>query len=120
MMTNSFGNQKYMQPMGRLKACTRGTLIFFLLSFGWVGGSLGGGGGAVDGVRGGIFSFSLCSQHFPFKFPICSQSSQCVPNSTSLYSVCFAQSPPLLACIGGPKGEALNLSIESSILREPA
>jgi hypothetical protein len=36
-----------------------------------------------------------------------------VPNSTSL---CFAQSPPLLTYIGGPKGEALHLSIESSIL----
>jgi hypothetical protein len=28
----------------------------------------------------------------------------------------FAQSPPLLTYIGGPKGEALHLSIESSIL----
>jgi hypothetical protein len=29
--------------------------------------------------------------------------------------VCFAQSPPLGTYIGGPKGEALHLSIESSI-----
>ncbi len=28
----------------------------------------------------------------------------------------FAQSPPLLNSIGGPKGEALHLSMESSIL----
>jgi hypothetical protein len=31
--------------------------------------------------------------------------------------ICFAQSPPHLTYIGGPKGEALHLSIESSILR---
>ncbi len=29
--------------------------------------------------------------------------------------ICFAQSPPLFSYIGGPKGEALHLSIESSI-----
>ena len=29
--------------------------------------------------------------------------------------ICFAQSPPLLTYIGGPKEEALHLSIESSI-----
>jgi hypothetical protein len=29
--------------------------------------------------------------------------------------ICFAQSPPLLTYIGGPKGEALHLSIESSV-----
>jgi hypothetical protein len=29
--------------------------------------------------------------------------------------ICFAQSPPLFTYIGGPKGEALHLSIESSI-----
>ncbi len=62
----------------------------------------------MEGVGGGFFSFSLCSQHVP----------KCVPNSTSLYPICFAQSPPLLACNGGPKGEALNLSIESSISGE--
>jgi len=31
--------------------------------------------------------------------------------------ICFAQSLPLLPYIHGPKGEALHLSIESSILR---
>jgi hypothetical protein len=30
--------------------------------------------------------------------------------------ICFAQSPPLLTYRCGPKGEALHLSIESSIL----
>jgi len=30
--------------------------------------------------------------------------------------ICFAQSPPLLTYIGGAKGKALLLSIESSIL----
>jgi hypothetical protein len=30
--------------------------------------------------------------------------------------ICFAQSPPLLTYIGGPKGEAFHLSIESTIL----
>ncbi len=30
--------------------------------------------------------------------------------------ICFAQSPPLLTDIGRPKGEALHLSIESSML----
>jgi len=29
--------------------------------------------------------------------------------------ICFAQSPPLFSYIGGPKVEALHLSIESSI-----
>jgi hypothetical protein len=33
--------------------------------------------------------------------------------------ICFAQSPPLLTYIGGPKPEALHLSMESSILGEP-
>jgi hypothetical protein len=30
--------------------------------------------------------------------------------------ICFSQSPSLLTYIGGPKGEALHLAIESSIL----
>jgi hypothetical protein len=30
--------------------------------------------------------------------------------------ICFAQSPPLLTYLGGPKGEAVHLSIKSSIL----
>ncbi len=41
-----------------------------------------------------------------------------VPNITSLNHICFAQNPPILTYIGGPKGEALHLSIKSSILEE--
>ncbi len=60
----------------------------------------------------------------PFKFPICSLSSQCCspsvfPIAPRFNPICFAQSPPLLTYIGKPKGEALHLSIESSILGEP-
>jgi len=33
--------------------------------------------------------------------------------------ICFAQSFALLTYVGAPKGEALHLSIESSILGEP-
>ncbi len=72
----------------------------FLLSF---GGETGGGG------RGRFFSFFLCSNRFamcsPWVFPI----------APCFNPICFAQSPPLLTYIGGPKGEALHLSIESSI-----
>ncbi len=43
---------------------------------------------------------------FPKVFPI----------ATCFNPICFAQSPPLFTYIGGLKGEALHLSIESSIL----
>jgi hypothetical protein len=33
--------------------------------------------------------------------------------------ICFAQSPPLLTYIGGPKGEVFYLSMESSTLGKP-
>ncbi len=60
-----------------------------------------------------IFSFFLCSDMFL-------SSSHQVPNvfliAPHFNPICFAQSPPLLTYIGGPKGEALHLSIESSIL----
>jgi hypothetical protein len=81
MMTNSFGNQKYMQPMGRLKACTRGTLNFFLLS-------LGGGGGGWGGGRI-FFHFPFVPNIFLSSSQKCSLSSQCVPNSTLLLSHMF-------------------------------
>jgi hypothetical protein len=70
---------------------------------------------------------------FPL-FPICSlqvangfqSGSQYVPKvphvfpiAPRLNHICFAQSPPLLTYIGGPKEEAIHLSIESSILGEP-
>jgi hypothetical protein len=95
---------------------------FFLLSFGvW-------GGGGED-----FFSFFLCSLYVPFKFPMGSHQvldmfpkfpivfPKDVPNSTSLQShICFAQSPPLLTYIGGPKEDTLHLQIECSIyLGEP-
>ncbi len=75
----------------------------------------------------GFFSFFLCSQHVPFKFPM---SSHQVPNTFPTFPmcsprvfpiaprfnpICLAQSPPLLTYIAGPKGESLHLSIESSI-----
>ncbi len=43
---------------------------------------------------------------FPSVFPI----------APRFNPMCFARSPPLLTYIGGPKGEALHLSVESSIL----
>jgi hypothetical protein len=93
-VTNSFGNRNFMQPMEG-SACTQSALIFFLFSF-------GGGGG--------FFSFFLCSLQVPNVFP---RVFAMVPGFNP---ICFAQSPPLLTYVGGPKGEALCLSIESSIL----
>ncbi len=64
-------------------ACTQSALIFFLLSFGW-------------GWQRIFFHFSFVpnmflssSQWVPIRLPICSQGSQCVPNSTSLESHMF-------------------------------
>ncbi len=86
-------------------ACTQSALILFFKASGW----------GED-----FFSFSLCSQHVPFKLPMGSYQ---VPNMFPRFPIaprfnpiCFAQSPPILTYIGGPKGEALHLSIESSIL----
>jgi hypothetical protein len=48
-------------------------------------------------------------------FPTCSLSSSqwvCQGSSQLAPPTCFAQSPPLLTYTGGPKGEALHLSIE--------
>ncbi len=69
----------------------------FLLNFGGEGG------------RKRFFSFFLCSN----RFPMCSP--WVFPIALCFNLICFAQSPPLLTYIGGPKGEALHLSIESSI-----
>jgi len=90
-------------------------LDFFLLSFGW------GGGGAWGED---FFSFSLCSLYVRFKFSMSSHEvlnmfpkfSICSPRVFPRVSLCFAQSPHFLTYIGGQKGEALHLSIESSIL----
>ncbi len=63
---------------------------------------------------GRFLSFFLYSQHVPFNFPMCS--SRVFPITPSFNPIRFAQSPPLLAYIGGPNREALHLSKESSIL----
>jgi len=78
--------------------------MVFLLSFGFVWG--GGGGGGEDFFF--VFPlFPTCSFQVPNGFPI----------ALCFNPICFAQSPPLLTYIGGPKGEALHLFIESFILR---
>jgi hypothetical protein len=48
------------------------------------------------------------------RFSMCS--SRVFPVTPCFNPICFAQSPPLLSYIAGPKGEALHHSIESSIL----
>jgi hypothetical protein len=48
------------------------------------------------------------------RFPMCSP--RVFPIAPPFNLICFAQSPPLLTYIGGPKGEALHLSIKSFIL----
>jgi hypothetical protein len=62
------------------------------------------------------FSSKDCfhSSIVPFKFPMCSP--KVFPTTPPLNPLCFAQSAPLHTYIGGPKGEALHLSIGSSIL----
>jgi hypothetical protein len=58
--------------------------------------------------------FPSSSKWVPIRFPICSP--RVFPIAPHFNPMGFAQSPPLLTYIGGPKGEALHLSIESSIL----
>jgi hypothetical protein len=86
-------------------ACTQSALIFFLLSF----------------LGGGIFFiftlFPKCSLQVPSEFPsISNMFPRRFPIAPHFNPICFVQSPPLLTYIGAPKGEALHLSIESSIL----
>ncbi len=101
MVTNSFGNKNYVQPISRLKRALKGALIFFLLSFGW------------RGLGGGFFSFFLCSLYVPFKFPMCSlRVFQVAPRFNP---ICFVQSPPLLTYIGGPKLDKLPSFIDRSL-----
>ncbi len=105
MVTNNFGNRNFVQPMRRLNMHSN----FFLLSLG-VGGEEGGGGF--------FFNFPLfltCSLEVPIRFPLCSP--RVFPIAPCFNPTRFAQSPPLLTYIGGPKGEALHFSIGSSILR---
>ncbi len=91
-------------------ACTQSALIFFLFKF-WVGGGI-------------FFPFSFVPNMFPSRsqwvfnmfhgFPMCSP--KVFPIAPCFDPICFSQSPPLLTYIGGPKGKALHLSVESSIL----
>jgi hypothetical protein len=67
MVTNSFGNRTFMQPMGRLSMHSK-CLDFFSFKF-WVSG----------GRWGGFFSFFLSSQHVLVKFPSGSQYVPYVP-----------------------------------------
>jgi hypothetical protein len=96
-------------------ACTQSALILFSFKF-WVGG------------KEDFFSFFLCSQHVPFKFPMGSHqvlnmfsrfpmcSPRTFPIAPHFNPISFAQSPPVLTYITGPKGEALQLPKESSTL----
>ncbi len=100
-MTKNFENKIFIQPMVRLSMHSK-CFDFFLLSFGWVGED--------------FFIFHLfpsVPNLFP-GFPMCSP--RVFPIAPHFNPIYFAQSPPLLTYIGGPKGEALHLSIESSIL----
>jgi hypothetical protein len=79
MVTNNFENRNLMQPMGRLSMHSKCFDFIFLIL-----GEGGRGGWGKD-----FFSFFLCSQHVPFKFPTCSHQvpnlfPKGVPNSTSL------------------------------------
>jgi hypothetical protein len=115
------GDQKFLEieiscSQWEGSACTQSALIFFLSSFGWWWG--GGGGGGGD-----FFNFYFVPNMFPSsshqvpnmcpRFPMCSP--KVFPIAPCFNPICFAQSPPPLTYIGGPKREALHLSIESSI-----
>ncbi len=105
MVTNSFGNRNFMQPMGRLSMHSN-ALIFFILSFGWEGG--------------GFFQFSFVPKMFPSSSQWVLLGFQYVPQGCSqqhLARIPYALPKvlPLLTYAGGLKAEALHLSIESSI-----
>jgi hypothetical protein len=95
MVTNSFGNRNFMQPIGRLSMHSK-CLALFSFKF-WVWG------------EGRMFSFFLCSQHVPpLKFSMGSHQvpsmfprfSMCCPMvfpiAPHFNPICFAESPPLL------------------------
>ncbi len=89
-------------------ACIQSALFFFLLSFG-----LGG-----EGFFCFIFPlFPTCPLQVPNMFPMCFP--RVFPIAPGFNPRCFAQSPPLLTCIDGPKGEAIYHSIESFYFGEP-
>jgi len=54
------------------------------------------------------------SKWVPIRFPMCSP--RMFPMTPRLNPICFAQTPPLLAYIAGPKGKTLHKTIEPSIL----
>jgi len=107
MVTNSFGNRNFMQPMGRLSMHSK-CLDFFAFKFGQ------GWGGRYFFI---FPSFPICSLQVPNGFPSGSQYVPYVfPIAPCFNPIRFAQSPPLLTYVGGPKGETLHLCIEFSIL----
>ncbi len=99
--------------MGRLKHALKVALIYFSFKF-WVG---------WVGLGEDFFSFFLCSHKVPNGFPSRSlmflKFSMCSPRvfpiAPRFNPICFAQRPRLLTYLGGPKGEVLHFSIESSI-----
>ncbi len=109
MVTNSFGSRNFMPPMGRFSKHLK-CLDFFSFRF-W--------GGVEEDVFFCfvLFKFPMDSHQVPTmftRFSMCS--SRVFPGAIHFNPICFAQSPSLLSYIVGPKGEALNISIESSIL----
>ncbi len=92
--------------LGQGKGKARQILIFFFFNF------------KIFLWEDSFQFFFHCSQHVPIKFPRFSLCSPRVfPIAPCFNPLCFAQSPPLLIYIHGPKGKALHLSIETSILR---
>jgi hypothetical protein len=90
-----------MQPMGRLSNPSK-WLDFFLFE-------------VLKGGEEGFFSIVFVPNMFPIRFPLmCSP--RVVPIAPRFNPICFAQSPPLVMYVGGPKDEALHLSIEAFIL----
>ncbi len=102
---NNFGNRNFMQPMGRFNMHLK-CFDFFFKSLG-----------------GRFFHLSFVPNMFPMGFLGSLGSGRFLMCSPRVFSITtcfnpihFAQSPPLFTYIGEPKGEALHLSIESSIL----
>jgi hypothetical protein len=105
MVANSFGNRNFVQPMGRLSMHSK-CLDFFPFKF-WVG------------VGEDFFHFSFVPNGFQSGSQYVPKVPNVFPIAPPLNPICFAQSPPLLTYIDGPKGEVFHLSIESSMLGKP-
>jgi hypothetical protein len=82
-LANSFGNQKYMQPMGRLKDALK-VPNCFSFKF-WVGGGVGGRISFIFPL------FQTASFYVPFKFSSGSQRSPCVPQGCSQWHLALIQ-----------------------------